>query len=68
MAMYKICKEKLWQKVADECQIYQNLHSFEERVILLCHIILEKRKISHLHGSALFTIPLRSKKANGLEI
>ena len=37
---------------------YQNLHSFKEGVILLCQSILETRRISHLHGSALFTIPL----------
>ena len=37
---------------------YQNLHSFIEGVILLCQSILEMRRISHLHGSALFTTPL----------
>ena len=37
---------------------YENLHSFKEGVILLCQSILETRRISHLHGSALFTIPL----------
>ena len=39
---------------------YENLHSFKEGVILLCQSILEIRRISHLHGSALFTIPLNS--------
>ena len=39
---------------------HENLHSFKERVILLCHSILETRRISRLHGSALFTIPLRT--------
>ena len=39
---------------------YENLHSCKERVILLCYSILEARRISDLHGSALFTIPLRS--------
>ena len=39
---------------------YQNLHSFKEGMILLCQSILETRRISHLHGSALFTIPLKS--------
>ena len=39
--------------------IYENLHSFKEGVILLCQSILETRRISHLHGSALFTIPLK---------
>ena len=38
---------------------YQNLHSFKEGLILLCQSILETRRITHLHGSAPFTIPLR---------
>ena len=38
---------------------YQNLHSFKEEMILLCQSILETRQISHLHGSALFTIPVK---------
>ena len=38
---------------------YQNSHSFKEGMILLCQSIYETRRISHLHGSALFTIPLR---------
>ena len=37
---------------------YENLHSFKEGVILLCKSIFETRRISHLHGSPLFTIPL----------
>ena len=36
---------------------YQNVHSFKEGIIFLCQSILEMRRISHLHGSALFTIP-----------
>ena len=36
---------------------YQNLHSFKEGLILLCQSILETR-ITHLHGSALFTTAL----------
>ena len=39
---------------------YQNLHSFKEGVVLFCQSILEMRRISHLHCSALFTIPLGS--------
>ena len=39
---------------------YENLHSFKEKVILLCQSILETRRISHLFSSALFTIPLKS--------
>ena len=41
---------------------YQNLHSFKEGLILLCQSILETRRITHLHGSALFTISLRAMK------
>ena len=37
---------------------YHNLHSFKEGMILLCQSILETRRISYLHGSFLFTIPL----------
>ena len=37
---------------------YQNPHSFKEGLILLCQSILETRRITHLHGSAHFTIPL----------
>ena len=37
---------------------YQNLHSFKEGLILLCQSILETRRITHLHASVHFTIPL----------
>ena len=37
---------------------YQNLHTFKEELILFCQSILETRRITHLHGSAHFTIPL----------
>ena len=37
---------------------YENLHSFKEGLILLCQSILETKVISHLSGSAHFTIPL----------
>ena len=36
---------------------YQNLHTFKEGLILLCQSILETKRITHLHGSAHFTIP-----------
>ena len=39
---------------------YQNLNSFKEGMILLCQSILETGRIAHLHGSALFTIPLKA--------
>ena len=38
---------------------YKNLHSFKEGMILLCQSIFETRRISHLPGSAHFTIPLK---------
>ena len=37
---------------------YQNLHTFKEGLILLCQSYLETRRITHLHGSPHFTIPL----------
>ena len=40
---------------------YQNLRSFKEGMILLFQSILESRWISHLHGSALFKIPLKTR-------
>ena len=36
----------------------RNLHYFKEGVILLRQSILDTRRISHLYGSAIFTIPL----------
>ena len=42
--------------------IHKNLHSFKEGLILLHQSILERRRISHLHGSAHFTIPLNCLK------
>ena len=38
---------------------YQNLHSFNEELILLCQSIFETRRITHLYGSTHFTIPLK---------
>ena len=38
---------------------YQNLHCFKEELILLYQSILETKSVTHLHGSAHFTIPLR---------
>ena len=54
------CSEKFRRKVAVEYQMScSNFYSFKEGVILFCQSILEtRRRISHLHGSALFTIPL----------
>ena len=38
---------------------YKILHTFKEGLILLCQSILEKRRITNLHGSVHFTIPLK---------
>ena len=43
--------------VSSKCH---NLHSFKEGMIFLCQSIFEARQISHVHGSALFTIPLNA--------
>ena len=40
---------------------YQNLHPFNEGLILLCQSILEMRRITHSHGSAHFATPLKEK-------
>ena len=47
---------------------YQNLHSFKERLILLGQSILETRRITHLHGSARFTIPLNASRNEALKL
>ena len=39
---------------------YQNLNPFKEGLILLCQSILETRRITHLHGTAHFTMPLKN--------
>ena len=54
--------ELVWKNYGGKSLVsirYQNLHSFKEGMILLRQSILETRRISHLHGSALCTIPLR---------
>ena len=42
---------------------YQNLHSFKEGLILLCQSILKTRRITHLHGTAHFTITLNGDQS-----
>ena len=58
MALRKHVRSNYGRKLTVSIK-YENLHSFKEGVILLCQSILETRRISNLHGSALFTIPLR---------
>ena len=47
---------------------YQNVHIFKEELILSCQSILETRRITHLHGSAHFTIPLMARKQRMAQI
>ena len=58
MALHKLARRNYGGKLSVSIK-YQNLHSFKEGMILVCQSILETRRISHLHGSALFSIPLR---------
>ena len=57
MVLHKLVRSNYDKKLLVSIK-YENLHSFKEGVILLCQSILETRRISLLHGSALFTIPL----------
>ena len=57
MALRKLVRRNYGGKLPVSIK-YQNLHFFKERLILLCQSILETRRITHLQGSALFTIPL----------
>ena len=57
MALHKPERRNYWGKLSVSIK-YQSLHTFKEGLILLCQSILETRRITHLHGSAHFTIPL----------
>ena len=56
MALHKLERRNYGRKSPVSIK-YQNLHTFKEGLILLCQGILETRRITHLHGSADFTIP-----------
>ena len=58
MALRKLIRSNHGEKLQVSIR-YENLYSFKKGVILLCQSILETRRISHLHGSPLFTISLR---------
>ena len=58
MALHKLERGNYGGKLPVSIK-YQNLHSFKEGLIHLCQSILKTRRITHLHGSAHFTIPLR---------
>ena len=60
MALHKLERRNYGRKSPVSIK-YQNLHSFKEELILLCQSILETRRITHLHGSVHFTIPLNYK-------
>ena len=57
MALHKLKRRNYGRMLLVSIK-YQILHSFIEGVIHLCQSILETRRISRSHGSALFTIPL----------
>ena len=57
MALPKLVRRNYGGKLPVSIE-YQNFHSFKEGFILLCQSILETRRITHLLGSAHFTIPL----------
>ena len=57
MALRKLERRNYGRKLPVSIK-YQNPHSFKEGLILLCQSIFETRRITHLQGSAHFTIPL----------
>ena len=62
MALHKLVRRNHGGKTPASIK-YQNLHAFEEGMILLSQSILETRRIFtylHLHGSVLFKIPLKA--------
>ena len=69
MALRKLVRSNYGKKSSVSIK-YENLHSFKEGMILLCQTILETRRVSHLPGSAHFTIPLivRILKLFALEV
>ena len=59
MALHKLERRNYGRKWPVSIK-YQNIHSFKEGLIVLCQSIHEIRRITHLHDSAHFTIPLIS--------
>ena len=55
MALRKLEKRNYGGKLPVSIK-YQIFHSFKEWLILLCQSVLETRRITHLDGSAHFTI------------
>ena len=60
MALRKLVRSNYGRKSPVSIK-HENLYSFKEEVILLSQSILETRRISHLHGSGLFTISLKGE-------
>ena len=58
MVLHKLVRRNYGRKWAVSVK-YQNRHSFQEGMIVLCQGMIETRRIPHLHCSALFTIPLK---------
>ena len=58
MALYKLVRSNYGGKSPVSMK-YQNVHSFKERMILLCQGILETKTIINSSGPAQFTIPLK---------
>ena len=63
MALRKLVRSNYGEKSPVSIK-YENLHSFKEGMILLCQSILETKRISHLPGSAHFTIPFKNFYTN----
>ena len=57
MALHKLERRNCGGKLLVSIK-YHNLHSFKEGSILLFQSIFGTRRITHLHGSAHFTVPL----------
>ena len=64
MALHKLVRSNYgWWKLA-RCIKYENLYFSKEGLILLIQSILETKRILHLHGSTLFTIPLKQRSTS----
>ena len=63
MALHKLERRNYGRKLPVSIK-YQDLHTFKEGLILSCQNILETRRITHLHGSAHFTIPLKDQMSS----
>ena len=60
MALCKLVRSNYGGKLPVSIK-HENVHSFKEGILLCQSILKKKRRVSHLSGSAHFTIPLRSE-------